>query len=66
MLAMKERRPSQLLARKLKALQQLTGNESFRIQNQDHTPDPGTYVNVTLVRPLRLLLTGSIFSPLLS
>ena len=60
MLAMRESRPSQLLARKLKTLQQLTGNESFRIQNPDHTPDLATYVNVTLIRPLRLLLTEPI------
>ena len=57
MLAMRESRPSQLLERKLKTLQRLTGNESFRIQNPDHTPDLRTYVNGTLVRPLRLLLT---------
>ena len=62
MLAMRESRPSYLLAGKLKSLRQLAGNESFSIQNPDDTPDVRTYVNVTLVRPLRLLLTEPIVS----
>lgn len=60
MLAMRESRPSQLLDRRLKTLQRLTGNRSLRIQNPDHTPDLRTFVNVTLFRPLRLLLTEPI------
>lgn len=60
MLAMRESRPSQLLDRKLKTLRELTGNEFFHIQNPDHTPDVRTYVDVTLLRPLRLLLTEPI------
>ena len=60
MLAMRESRPSQLLDKKLKSLKRLSGNETLRIRNPDHTPDVRTYVNVTLFRPLRLLLTEPI------
>ncbi|KAK0510422.1 hypothetical protein JMJ35_006854 [Cladonia borealis] len=60
MLAMRESRPSLLLNRRLKILQRLTGDPSFHIQNPDHNPDIRTYVNVTLARPLRLLLTEPI------
>jgi len=60
MLAMKESRPSQLLAQRLKTLQQCTGNQSFRIQNPDHTPNARAFVNTTLIRPVRLLLTEPI------
>ena len=60
MLAMRESRPSQLLDRRLKTLQRLTGNTSFHVRNPDHNPDIRTYVNVTLARPIRLLLTEPI------
>ena len=60
MLAMQESRPSLLLARRIKILQQQTGDYSLRIHNPDHTPDLRTYVNVTMIRPLRLLFTEPI------
>lgn len=60
MLLMRESRPSLLLAARLQLLHQQTGITTFRIQNPDHTPDLHTYINVSLVRPLRLLLTEPI------
>ena len=60
MLCMRESRASLLLAARLKTLQQQTGIDAFHIRNPDHSPDLRTYVNVTMVRPLRLLLTEPI------
>ena len=60
MFALRESRPSQLLAQRLKTLQKLTKDDSFRIQNPDHTPNARTFLQVTLIRPLRLLFTEPI------
>ncbi len=60
MLGLRESRPSQLLVKRLQTLQQVTGNDSFRVQNPDHTPDVRTYMQLTLFRPLRLLFTEPI------
>lgn len=56
----RESRPSQLLERKIARVRLETGDWDLKIQNPDVTPDVHTYIKVTLVRPLRLLMTEPI------
>lgn len=60
MLAIRESRPSRLLANRLKTLKELTGNSTLQIRNPDETPNLNTYMETTLIRPLRLLFTEPI------
>lgn len=57
---MRESRPSQLLEKQVRLVRKETGNPSLRIQNPDQVPNPSKFIQITLVRPLRLLLTEPI------
>jgi hypothetical protein len=59
-LLLKETRPSLLLEREVSALRIRVPHASLKTLNPDHAPDFKTLLNVTLVRPLRLLLTEPI------
>lgn len=60
MLGIRESRPSQLLVPRLRTLHQVSRDNSFRIRNPDHNLNARTYMQLTLFRPLRLLLTEPI------
>ena len=59
-LFIKESRPSLLLERKVSALRISTSHASFRTRNPDAAPDFRTFIQVFLLRPLRLLFTEPI------
>ncbi|OJJ70325.1 hypothetical protein ASPBRDRAFT_197040 [Aspergillus brasiliensis CBS 101740] len=60
LLCIKESRPSLLLMREVQTLRKLTGNDTFKAQNPDYMPDLRTFLQVGLLRPLRLFLTEPI------
>lgn len=60
MLAMRESRPSLLLAKRLDMLKTLTGDTSLHIHNPDHVQDAQAFVQTGLLRPIKLLFTEPI------
>lgn len=60
LLAMKESRPSLLLARKVAHICKTHGLDAMRISSPDHMPDLGTFIRTALFRPLRLFFTEAI------
>ena len=59
-IGIRESRPSQLLIHRLRAIQKATGDNSLHIQNPDHTPSFGAFVQTSLFRPVRLFWTEPI------
>ncbi|KAL8706986.1 MAG: hypothetical protein Q9201_000034 [Fulgogasparrea decipioides] len=60
LLGIKESRPSQLLNSKIARVRLETGYHDLKIQNPDVIPDLHTYIKVTLIRPLWLLVSEPI------
>lgn len=60
MLGIRESRPSQLLVREVKRLQEETGIDTLTALNPDHSPDMHSLVRVSLIRPLHLFFTEPI------
>ena len=60
LLGIKESRPSQLLSERLESIKKVTGDLSIRFENPDHSPDLKTFMQLALLRPLRLLFTEPI------
>ena len=56
----RESRPTQILKTQLRLIQKETGDYSLRIQNPDQVPPVKEFVELTLIRPLRLLFTEPI------
>lgn len=59
-LLLRESRPSLLLEREVSRLRRSNPNIPFKTLNPDSTPDFRTFIQVTLIRPLRLLFTEPI------
>ncbi|KAL8729523.1 MAG: hypothetical protein Q9166_004695 [cf. Caloplaca sp. 2 TL-2023] len=59
-LLLNESRPSLLLEREVASLRKKLPDESLRTLNPDATPDYRTLIQITLIRPLRLLFTEPI------
>ncbi|KAJ5095925.1 hypothetical protein NUU61_005281 [Penicillium alfredii] len=57
---MRESRPSLLLTREVAKLREITGDDTLRALNPDHTPDFQTFAKVCLFRPVRLFFTEPI------
>ena len=59
-LGIRETRPSLLLEREVSALRKASDLGLHQTRNPDHIPNLKTFMDVTLVRPLRLLFTEPI------
>jgi hypothetical protein len=59
-LGLKESRPSLLLERQVAAFRKTSPTGSYRTRNPDHIPDLKAFLDVTIIRPLRLLFTEPI------
>ena len=59
-LAIKESRPSLLLKRKVKHLRNTSVLDFYETQNPDHIPNLRSFIDVTMIRPIRLVVTEPI------
>ncbi|KAK5101764.1 hypothetical protein LTS08_004223 [Lithohypha guttulata] len=55
-----ESRPTRLLQRKLEAVRKETGHDEVQIHNPDHLPTAQEFIDVALLRPLKLFFTEPI------
>lgn len=59
-LGLKESRPSLLLERQVTAFRKASPTGLYRTRNPDHIPDLKAFLDVTIIRPIRLLFTEPI------
>ena len=61
LLFIRESRPSQLLESQVRRVRKETGNSSLRIQNPDQVPHLSEFLQITLIRPIRLFTEPIVF-----